>query len=59
MFIVWNYRLGASLVEECFEFLYLVSAAHTDGSRIFYESGGMTVLAFQMPNLPDGIWFTK
>ncbi|XP_023761482.1 uncharacterized protein LOC111909929 [Lactuca sativa] len=51
---VLSKELGASLVEECFEFLYLVSAAHTDGSRILYESGGMTVLASQMPNLPDG-----
>ncbi|KAI3737947.1 hypothetical protein L2E82_27964 [Cichorium intybus] len=47
-------ELGPPLVEECLEFLYLVSAAHTDGSRIFYESRGMTVLASHMPNLPDG-----
>ncbi|KAI3512314.1 hypothetical protein L1887_19629 [Cichorium endivia] len=51
---VLSKELGPPLVEECLEFLYLVSAAHTDGSRIFYESRGMTVLASHMPNLPDG-----
>nr|XP_043611349.1 neurochondrin [Erigeron canadensis] len=49
-----HYRLGPTLVEECFEFLYLVSTAHKEGTRIFYESGGMTVLASQMCNLLDG-----
>ncbi|KAL4560235.1 hypothetical protein LXL04_032385 [Taraxacum kok-saghyz] len=47
-------ELGPPLVEECLEFLYLVSAAHPDGSRIFYESKGITILASHMPNLPDG-----
>ncbi|XP_024983584.1 neurochondrin isoform X2 [Cynara cardunculus var. scolymus] len=51
---VLSKELGPSLVEECFEFLYLVSAAHKDGIQIFYESGGMTMLASQMFNLPDG-----
>ncbi|KAM0053708.1 putative neurochondrin [Helianthus debilis subsp. tardiflorus] len=47
-------ELGQPLVEECFEFLYLVSTAHSNGVEIFYKSGGMTVLASHMPNLPDG-----
>ncbi|GJZ89147.1 neurochondrin isoform X1 [Tanacetum coccineum] len=51
---VLSTKLGPPLVEECFEFLYLVTAAREDGVQIFYESGGMTVLASQMSNLPDG-----
>ncbi|XP_076900169.1 uncharacterized protein LOC143554254 [Bidens hawaiensis] len=51
---VLSKQLGPPLVEECLEFLYLVSAAHSNGVQIFYKSGGMTVLASQMPNLPDG-----
>ncbi|KAJ9559378.1 hypothetical protein OSB04_013992 [Centaurea solstitialis] len=51
---VMSKELGPSLVEECFEFLYLVSAAHKDGIQIFYESGGMAMLASQMVKLPDG-----
>ncbi|KAJ0794293.1 putative neurochondrin [Helianthus annuus] len=49
-------ELGPPLVEECFEFLYLVSTAHSNGVEIFYKSGGMTVLASHMPNLPDGMY---
>ncbi|XP_076932512.1 uncharacterized protein LOC143598081 [Bidens hawaiensis] len=51
---VLSKQLGLPLVEECFEFLYLVSTAHSNGVQIFYKSGGMTVLASQMPNIPDG-----
>ncbi|KAJ9559393.1 hypothetical protein OSB04_014007 [Centaurea solstitialis] len=51
---VLSKELGPSPVEECFEFLYLVSAAHKDGIQIFYESGGMAMLASQMSKLPDG-----
>ncbi|KAI7747237.1 hypothetical protein M8C21_002029 [Ambrosia artemisiifolia] len=47
-------ELGPPLIEECFEFLYLVSTANSNGVQIFYKSSGMTVLASQMPNLPDG-----
>ncbi|KAI3683971.1 hypothetical protein L1987_84488 [Smallanthus sonchifolius] len=47
-------ELGPPLVEDCFEFLYLVSTAHGNGVQIFYKSGGMTVLASQMSNLPEG-----
>ncbi|XP_071720906.1 uncharacterized protein [Rutidosis leptorrhynchoides] len=51
---VLSKEFDPTLVEECFEFLYLVSAAHKDGSRMFYESRGMTVLASQMCNMLDG-----
>ncbi|KAL8263433.1 hypothetical protein R6Q59_024782 [Mikania micrantha] len=45
---------GPLLVEECLEFLYLVSTALTNGVHVFYKSGGMTVLASHMSNFPDG-----
>lgn len=51
---VWNCRSGSSLSEECYEFLFLVTTAHEDGVITLYESGGMDVLASQMPTLPDG-----
>ncbi|XP_076957663.1 uncharacterized protein LOC143633198 [Bidens hawaiensis] len=51
---VLSKQLGPPLVEECFEFLYLVLTAHSNGVQIFFKSGGMNVLASQMPNLPDG-----
>lgn len=43
-----------SLTEECYEFLFLVTAAQEDGAVTFYRSGGMNVLASQMPALSDG-----
>ncbi|KZV57873.1 neurochondrin-like [Dorcoceras hygrometricum] len=43
-----------SILEECYEFLLLVSTAHEDGAITLFKSGGMTVLASQMPNLQDG-----
>ncbi|XP_044464227.1 neurochondrin isoform X2 [Mangifera indica] len=45
---------GASVIEECFEFLYLVTTASGDGVTTLYECGGMRVLVFQMSTLPDG-----
>lgn len=47
-------RPGASVIEECFEFLYLVTMASGDGVTTLYECGGMRVLVFQMSTLPDG-----
>ncbi|KAH6757891.1 neurochondrin family protein [Perilla frutescens var. hirtella] len=44
----------SSLTEQCFEFLFLVTTAQEDGVITFYRSGGMNVLASQMPALPDG-----
>ncbi|KAL2489543.1 neurochondrin family protein [Forsythia ovata] len=44
----------SSFIEECYEFLFLVSSAHEGGVVALYESGGMNVVASQMPTLPDG-----
>ncbi|XP_058203344.1 uncharacterized protein LOC131317754 isoform X1 [Rhododendron vialii] len=43
-----------SVLEECYEFLFLVSDAHKDGVSRLIECGGLTVLASQMSNIPDG-----
>nr|XP_025623571.1 neurochondrin isoform X6 [Arachis hypogaea] len=48
------FRSGSSVLEECYEFLYLVSAASSDGIMKLYESGGIKILASQMPSLQDG-----
>ncbi|KAH9798938.1 neurochondrin [Citrus sinensis] len=45
---------GTSILEECYEFLYLVTNATGDGVTTLYESGGMKVLAFQMSTFADG-----
>ncbi|XP_029125303.1 neurochondrin isoform X2 [Cajanus cajan] len=45
---------GLSVLEECYEFLYLVSAASGDGITRFCESGGMKMLASQMCSMEDG-----
>ncbi|KAL3650675.1 hypothetical protein CASFOL_007078 [Castilleja foliolosa] len=42
---------SAPISDECYEFLFLVTAAHDDGTMTLYKSGGMNVLASQMPNL--------
>lgn len=49
-----NHRSGSPVLEECYEFLYLVTTSYEDGATAFYESGGMKVLASQMSSLPDG-----
>ncbi|XAR71016.1 hypothetical protein NMG60_11028091 [Bertholletia excelsa] len=51
---IMSKELGSSLIEECYEFLFLVSNAHKDGISKLYESKGMRVLASQMSALPDG-----
>ncbi|MED6132477.1 hypothetical protein PIB30_019452 [Stylosanthes scabra] len=45
---------GSSVLEECFEFLYLVSNASSGGILKLYESGGIKMLASQMSSLQDG-----
>ncbi|XP_040971610.1 neurochondrin isoform X1 [Gossypium hirsutum] len=47
-------RSGMPVLEECYEFLYLVSTASEDGLTAVYESGGIKLLAHQMSALPDG-----
>ncbi|PON71297.1 Neurochondrin [Parasponia andersonii] len=44
----------SSVLEECYEFLYLVSLASEDGVLKLYQSGGMKVLASHMSTFPDG-----
>ncbi|XP_062163182.1 uncharacterized protein LOC133870141 [Alnus glutinosa] len=44
---------GSSVLEECYEFLYLASTAAEDGVVTLYESGVMKVLASQMSTFPD------
>ncbi|KAM7492915.1 hypothetical protein LguiB_027524 [Lonicera macranthoides] len=45
---------GSSVVEDCYEILYLVSSSHQDGVTVLYESGGMNVLSSHMATLQDG-----
>lgn len=45
--------------EECYEFLYLVSAACDEGIKTFFSTGGLKVLAFQMSTLSDGSHATE
>ncbi|CAI9771476.1 unnamed protein product [Fraxinus pennsylvanica] len=45
---------SSAFIEECYEFLFLVSSAHEEGVVALYESGGMNTLASQMPTLPEG-----
>ncbi|XVF48315.1 hypothetical protein PTKIN_Ptkin03bG0180300 [Pterospermum kingtungense] len=51
---VMSKEAGSHMLEECYEFLYLVSAASEDGLTTFYEPGGIKLLAFQISTLPDG-----
>ena len=48
------FRSVLSVLEECYEFLYLVSAASESGIARFFESGGIKILASQMRSLHDG-----
>ncbi|KAK2973342.1 hypothetical protein RJ640_015097, partial [Escallonia rubra] len=45
---------GSLLLEECYEFLLLVSTANDDGVITLYKSGGLNVLATHMSTFPDG-----
>ncbi|KAJ4707824.1 Neurochondrin [Melia azedarach] len=45
---------GATVLQECYEFLYLVTNATGDGVRTLYDSGGMKVFVFQISTFPDG-----
>lgn len=49
-----KYRSGSSVLEECYEFLYLVSSASEDGVVTLYKSGGMKALASPTSTFPDG-----
>jgi hypothetical protein len=45
------------VLEECYEFLYLVSTASEDGVVTLYGSGVMKVLASQISSFPDGNYY--
>ncbi|GMH07881.1 hypothetical protein Nepgr_009721 [Nepenthes gracilis] len=45
---------ASSILEECYEFLLLVSTACEDGVTTLLEAGGMKVIALQIPSLSDG-----
>ncbi|KAJ8538844.1 hypothetical protein K7X08_032313 [Anisodus acutangulus] len=45
---------GSPIIQECYEFLFLVSTANEEGVKTLYKSGGLNVLASQMMILPDG-----
>ncbi|KAI3442181.1 uncharacterized protein J3R85_001503 [Psidium guajava] len=47
-------KSGSSILEECYEFLYLVLSANEDEVISFFESGGLKVLAPQMSTFADG-----
>ncbi|KAJ1413152.1 Neurochondrin [Sesbania bispinosa] len=51
---VMSTQSGSSVLEECYEFLYLVSTASENGVMRFYESRGIKILASQMSSLQDG-----
>lgn len=45
---------ASSVIEDCYEFVYLVANTHEDGVRALYDSGSMQLLASQLSTLPDG-----
>ncbi|XP_068345246.1 uncharacterized protein [Pyrus communis] len=51
---VLSNRPGSAVLDECYEFLYLVSTASEDGIMTMYSSAGMKMLASHMSVLPDG-----
>lgn len=51
---VMSTRSGSSVLEECCEFLYLVSTASENGITRFYESRGIKIVASQLPSMQDG-----
>ena len=52
-FVVYG-RSGSSVLEECLEFLYLVSTASDAGVTTLYESGSLKIIASWMLSMPDG-----
>ncbi|PHT36768.1 hypothetical protein CQW23_24468, partial [Capsicum baccatum] len=45
---------GSPIIEDCYEYLFLVSTANEEGVKTLYKSGGLNVLASQLMILPDG-----
>ncbi|RZC73639.1 hypothetical protein C5167_049123 [Papaver somniferum] len=53
----WNTtkeRVGPTIYDECYEFLFLVSTASEGGLTKLYDSGCINILASSMYSLPDG-----
>ncbi|KAK6927591.1 Neurochondrin [Dillenia turbinata] len=48
-----------SVIEECFEFVFLVSSASDDGVTTLYESGGLKVVASHISTFPDGSYLME
>nr|XP_016493016.1 PREDICTED: neurochondrin-like isoform X2 [Nicotiana tabacum] len=51
---IMSAKAGSPIIEECYEFLFLVSAANEEGVKTLYDSGGLHVVASRMSILPDG-----
>ncbi|KAK7345934.1 hypothetical protein VNO77_16550 [Canavalia gladiata] len=51
---IMSTQFGSSVLEECYEYLYLVSTASESGIKKFCESGGIKILASQICSLQDG-----
>ncbi|KAK9674310.1 hypothetical protein RND81_12G225100 [Saponaria officinalis] len=51
---VMENHLEPSLLEDCYEFLFLISTNSEDGVMKFFESGGLRLLAAHLPSLSDG-----
>lgn len=47
-------RSGSSVLEECLEFLYLVSTTSDAGVTVLYKSGSLKIIASWMSKLADG-----
>ncbi|CAN4076898.1 unnamed protein product [Withania somnifera] len=45
---------GSPIIEDCYEYLFLVSTANEEGVKTLYKSGGLHVLASRLMILPDG-----
>ncbi|KAK4729769.1 hypothetical protein R3W88_022757 [Solanum pinnatisectum] len=54
---------GSPIIEDCYEYLFLVSTASEEGVQTLYKSGGLNVLASQMMILPNAmendVWSTN
>ncbi|XP_055820220.1 uncharacterized protein LOC129889101 isoform X2 [Solanum dulcamara] len=47
-------EVGSPIIDDCYEYLFLVSTTSEEGAKTLYKSGGLNVLASQMMILPSG-----
>ncbi|XP_021770366.1 neurochondrin-like isoform X1 [Chenopodium quinoa] len=45
---------SSSILEECYEILFLTSSVSDKGVATLYESGGLRLISIHLPSLPDG-----